>query len=573
MNNSMLMKRNFKIAGLIVFTILFSINVIAQRWQLDFSAGYSFPIVAQPSFYINETSTDNSDIIEISSKKYGFSNGINSRLNLNYQFKPGFYFNLGSNFIQSFSNTEYEDNRNTTTGSTTNISTENSKWKHSLLDVQLGLTFESKLNEKFKLFLSAGPVFNLIGNSTNTYYSLEELYTNSVLTESTTIDQTRQFKSYKNFGFYSEFGISYQLNEKMQFYFSSTIRSRSNIAKSSETTSYSVNGVSQMGTLTVADKEVNFLDSYSTATANDARPTSALKSGFSNGSLGLLVGIRFSFGKVSEEILSADSLSKLYLQAGGGYGLIYNGSHLTESDVSLLGGTTNSAVPYSYGSGMNFSLLMGYRIKNNFSFELSGMYNKSVLNYSNSLSGTNPFFIFEGDDKRNNEASMIRILAGFRMERNANHLGAYIRTGISLGIGAKLIQNVDYNVETGIPGSTIVVMNETTTEFSGGLSFGLYGALGFVWNFNSVFGIFTEANLLAQNWSPKFSKLTRLTVNGADQLSSMDKADIETEYISEGEIDANAPYNPNEPSKDLIQTFPFSGAVISLGVRVNLGAK
>jgi hypothetical protein len=560
---------------LIAFLSLTQFNIaFSQRWELEFSSGYSLPAVSQYGYDIKETETDNSDLIDFTSHKFGLSSGIAGRLNMNYQLKPGFYLNLGTQFQFNNSRIEYASDYSLESGSYKQIDTETSDWSSRFLEIHLGMTFQTPINDKLTLFATAGPTYSIIGKTEMTNKILSEEYDNSVLMNRNYTETVSEGLFYRNIGFYSDLGMKYFLNEKFDLFLSTSLRCRSLIMRRTELTKYDEDGIDQMPNLNKSDIVTEYVESYNFNNESPTTSNKETKSGMSNAGLNFLVGVRFRFGKTVEGISLQDSLTKFYVQAGGGYGFNFNNEHFEKLTVSTFNGTTNSAIPYTYGSGINFSILSGYRMKDNFSIELGAMFNQAKITYGNVYSASVfPFVVFESVEENNFEGSMMRILTGFRIERNSNHLGSYIRTGFSLGIVNKIVESYFSEIETGTPGNTNKSSIESVIEYSGRLSLGAYGAIGFVWNFNSTWGLFAEGSFFAQNWAPFKSVLTKYKINGVDQLPSMDKADKETEYLAEGHLDYNAPYDPNAPEIDIIRSHPFSGAIFTLGVRVNLGKK
>jgi len=101
---------------------------------------------------------------------------------------------------------------------------------------------------------------------------------------------------------------------------------------------------------------------------------------------------------------------------------------------------------------------------------------------------------------------------------------------------------------------------DQTTEQSGGLAFGYAGAFGIVVPSGGAVDFFAEVGLYSVTYSPSQAEITRYTVNGVDQLSSINPKVVEYKS-SVGSSDQNTETSVRRP---------FSSVGINAGVRINL---
>ena len=86
-------------------------------------------------------------------------------------------------------------------------------------------------------------------------------------------------------------------------------------------------------------------------------------------------------------------------------------------------------------------------------------------------------------------------------------------------------------------------------------------------------GIFAEVAGNYQNFSVKKGSMTKYTIDGVDQMSSLDKIDKEVEFVDSYTYDSSATPNVNQPDQSTKFFMPFSSIGVNLGLHISFGGK
>lgn len=222
----------------------------------------------------------------------------------------------------------------------------------------------------------------------------------------------------------------------------------------------------------------------------------------------------------------------------------------------------------SFGQGFKSGAFLGYKLNNNLSVELNIGYaaNNSIEHKrvyideyfhdvylttfkSRSISAT-PTLAYTVHKKRYSPyAKLGLMLAKNNLEENRN-----IESTNPFATGKPTKHNSDYNV-----------------EYSGGLSTGLSASLGTQFKVSNKIVLFAEANMINMNFNPEYSKVTKFTADGADQMSDWNIRDKETEYNKEIKTDFNNPPSKDKPERELAFSLPFSSVGLNLGIIIPIG--
>ena len=101
------------------------------------------------------------------------------------------------------------------------------------------------------------------------------------------------------------------------------------------------------------------------------------------------------------------------------------------------------------------------------------------------------------------------------------------------------------------------------------LGIGANAALGVMFNLSESFAIFGECNVNSLSITPKSSKITEETVDGADQLPSMSTYEKETVYEKDYTYDPTVIISTSDPAKDIKVKMPFSSIGANVGVKIS----
>jgi hypothetical protein len=236
----------------------------------------------------------------------------------------------------------------------------------------------------------------------------------------------------------------------------------------------------------------------------------------------------------------------MYLAANAGYGFGAATQFLGTNTTYTGTGTPTSfeGVFGSYGGGFKVGASAGYMFNKNLGAELGlsywlgktfeAGYNSTTNTQTSKLSGSG--FV-----------AVPSIVVVANMEK----VIPYARFGLVLGI-LKVKQENRFEQ----PGNTM----QSTLEESGSLAFGYAGALGILVPGGGTVDFFAEVDLHSVNFSPSQIEVTKYTLNGVDQLASIDHKTIE--------------YKESHTESDLYTQMavrePFSSIGIVVGARINL---
>lgn len=245
----------------------------------------------------------------------------------------------------------------------------------------------------------------------------------------------------------------------------------------------------------------------------------------------------------------------LYVGVNAGYAM-RSASWFNTTDVDI----NNSEVkPMSLGLGFDAGLNLGYMFNKNVGIELGASYliggkNKFKYTYSD---GTEEVFY---------KASMIRIIPAVVIAAGFETIDPYAKFGALIGFGSfKYESEGTYDDAFR---STMATEEVYKVKYKGGVAFGFYAALGANYNLSEKLALFAELNLESMSYAPTKGEITEYTIDGVDQLGSMDVKDKEWEFVKEINYDENIP--DTSPDKELKEKYPFSSIGLNLGVKIRL---
>jgi opacity protein-like surface antigen len=261
-------------------------------------------------------------------------------------------------------------------------------------------------------------------------------------------------------------------------------------------------------------------------------------------------------------LLSHTAYSQSYINIGIGYGAPAL-RELVAVDYNDNGtNTTYTGVYSSFGQGLTPGFTFGWKFNPNVGMEFGYGYllGRKITSNINDVQGANTE---TGTEEM--WARMHQIMIGGRVCKSEGSLQPYMRVGALIGIGGQVFSEM----ETTTTGPAFSSSYHRIEEFNQGVALGFTGGLGVHYHTSDMFAIFIEANMNAQNWSPKHSEITTLHVDGVDQLGNMSIRDKETEYVKE--YTTQSPPNDGQPDQDLRFFLPFSSIGIAAGLHFYFG--
>jgi hypothetical protein len=262
----------------------------------------------------------------------------------------------------------------------------------------------------------------------------------------------------------------------------------------------------------------------------------------------------------------------VYFGVTGGYGFPA-AKHSFLSDSKSTTGTSGTTYedkshPVSFGKGINAGLYAGYMLGKNVGAELGFSY---LLGSKNTFTDESSNSAASASSKTEDtwKAHMIRIVPGLRMTAGEDKIHPYMHTGLIIGLGGKITN--DTHTEDSDPSGSMI--SDESWEYTGGISLGFQAGVGINYMISDKIGIFAEACGNYQNWAMKKGSMTAYTVDGMDQMSMLDVADKEIEFVDTDTYDSSSPANPSQPSTTTKFYMPLSSIGVNIGLHIALGGK
>ena len=280
---------------LLMFINLFSIAAYSQ-FYINVGGGYNLGIanqtllnIANQTLLINYESTDN--IQKIENVKTSLGKGLNFGLNIGYMFNGNIGIDLQCSYLLGDENAG-ESKSNYTFFSTNYYDYEKISVKNQIIRINPSLIIASGF-DKLDPYARFGVI---LGFGSVTYTNLNEEYENNIL-ENKVIEKWK-FNGGMAFGLSSALGLMYHISDLISVYGELDLVSMSYAPTNGVMTEYTVNGADKLPDLTTDAKEIEFLDEITYDYDNPpstAEPSKELKFYFPYSSIGLNIGVRFSF--------------------------------------------------------------------------------------------------------------------------------------------------------------------------------------------------------------------------------------------------------------------------------------
>lgn len=263
-------------------------------------------------------------------------------------------------------------------------------------------------------------------------------------------------------------------------------------------------------------------------------------------------------------LLSHTAYSQSYINIGIGYGAPALRELVAVEYDDNGTNTTYTGIYTSLGQGFQPGLTFGWKFNPNIGMEFGYGYllGSKITSNINDASSPN---VETGTEKI--WARMHQIMIGGRVTAHEGNLQPYMRLGVLIGIGGQVFSEL----ETTTTGPTFNSSYHRIEEYNQGVSLGFTTGLGVHYHMSDMFAIFVEANMNGQNYSPNHSIITKLDVDGQDQLGSMNIRQKETEYVKE--YTTQDPQNDGAPDQELRFFLPMSSIGVAVGLHFYFGGE
>ena len=270
-----------------MFISLFSIAAYSQ-FYINVGGGYNLGIANQ-SLLNNYERTNN--IVKMENVKTSLGKGLNFGLNLGYMFNGNIGIDLQCSYLLGDETTgEFEDNF--TFFDINYYDFEKISIKSQMFRVNPSIIIASGF-DKLDPYARFGVIFGF--GSINLNY-LDEEYENNIL-ENKVIEKWK-YNGGMAFGISSALGLMYHISDLISVYGELDLVGMSYAPIKGVMTEYTVNGADKLPNLTTDDKEIDFVDDITYDYNNppsSAEPSKELKNYLPYSSIGLNIGVRFSF--------------------------------------------------------------------------------------------------------------------------------------------------------------------------------------------------------------------------------------------------------------------------------------
>lgn len=271
-------------------------------------------------------------------------------------------------------------------------------------------------------------------------------------------------------------------------------------------------------------------------------------------------------------IVKSTYSQKLYFNFGVGYNYSAANDYVfserrnivtTQNNINYLTGINhviNENV--SFGKGLQYSAVVGFKYSDAISFEINLSQIKGN-EYEDKL--VESFDSYEDVYIQRFQSQMNRISPIFKIETGKGLFKPYLKVGLVFGFGTKIYVQEDLTYRE----NNVRVNYKNRFTYDGGLSIGYLGGLGLNIELSKRLGFFTELNIITQSWSPDKKTYTKIYKNDQNYMPHFSYSDINTEYVDsfENETILN---NPNPPTYALKIYFPFSSIGWNTGIYFKL---
>ncbi|MGA2822003.1 MAG: outer membrane beta-barrel protein [Bacteroidales bacterium] len=248
-----------------------------------------------------------------------------------------------------------------------------------------------------------------------------------------------------------------------------------------------------------------------------------------------------------------------YVNINAGYGLKMSSQNMPDYNMSNLTMDSTSSkleqINASLGKGFNVEGAFGYMFTKNIGAELGISYllGAKVKAKDTYMDGSTADYILS--------ANMLGINPSVVIAYGLNKINPYAKFGLIIGFGS-----ITYKEDHNETGSTEV----RETKLNGGTAFGLNAGAGVIFKLSKLLSLFGEIEMVNLSYSPAKGKLTKYTINGADQLPNLKTSEKEIDFVDQYTMDSKNPRPDSEPRQELKQKLPFGSVGLNIGLRIRL---
>jgi hypothetical protein len=495
-------------------------------------------------------------------KKATYGAGYGIDVGVGYMFNNHLGVDLGVNLGIAPKKNTFEYQQVTSMGTITQ--TENTFMKMPVY-IMPSIVLSSGYDDPFQVYTRLGLAFP-IGGRLMREFSAENGMTGDIY------EEDEEYDFYMSKGLQGALGASYQVSDNFGIYGEIRGMSLTRFVKSSTITRAELNGIGELDQWDEEDIETEYSPNYFydpvTQTATMPTPSPVLSLPSSN--FGIAVGARMGFGSPVRTRPQPEGLKKAlapYVRASVGYNLAHAGDYYYGGSAPLsVSGNYNVtsgeiSADYKKGSfstGLSATIAGGYMFNRYWGAELGVNLGISPTTYTSTFNEAYPTGTVERTVETRAKMPIFLNPSLVFSTGNDKGINVYSRVGIALPFGGNLVRTYT---------ETDNITNTTTTEeeeVQFAMSKGLTGALGLRYDINDALGLRAEVNGMSLTRYAKSSTITKYTINGSNELGTLNTAQRETEFQLNWTYDP-ANTNPAAPSKANAVGTPYSNFGFSLG--------
>jgi opacity protein-like surface antigen len=248
--------------------------------------------------------------------------------------------------------------------------------------------------------------------------------------------------------------------------------------------------------------------------------------------------------------------ASLHVGYAGGTSSELLGSNFEQTSLTSY---TETGIYGTYGSGIPIGLNFGYMFTQHLGFELGFNY------FMGSQVTSDIQKSFVGDDvTTTSKGYQIRVLPQLVISTGSeNKLNMYSKFGLILPVAGQTTFKKEGQVFTGLGTAPILVEGNSTGKFS----LGYTGALGVTFNLSDKLSLFGELQFINLRIFSATQTITKYEVGGSDIMSTKDKEDLETEFVTSLDEKSNA--DSNTPRQELGSSTNYNSLGLNVGVKFN----
>ncbi len=235
----------------------------------------------------------------------------------------------------------------------------------------------------------------------------------------------------------------------------------------------------------------------------------------------------------------------------------------TSNSLDMLYKYTNDGVnqtlkiqPVDLGSGFNGTAAFGFMPSKYVGFEIAISDFFGFPNFGDSIvkmpGGTTTYAAIK--------VNVLSVIPSVVITAGLDKVNPYARFGVVLGVYPVMRNFYEADQPTVNPPKKI----EAILEYTGGIALGFSATGGVTFKINKLISLYAELNYIGMSFAPTESELTKFTVDGVNQLTTLNTKQRETLYVTKLNLNEKIP--DTSPNKELLKNYPLNSVGASFGV-------